>query len=83
MILIRFTIFAQQTHSSARVRRMKNQDGEVQKALELVPVNVRSSVKGHSIIGTNSFLCFFNCCTVYFDNTEILITNKCTPLLHK
>ena len=25
---------------------------------------------------------FFYCCTVHFDNTEILITNKCTPLLH-
>ena len=25
---------------------------------------------------------FFYCCTVHFDNTEILITNKCTSLLH-
>jgi len=22
---------------------------------------------------------FFYCCTVHFDNTEILITKKCTP----
>ena len=27
-------------------------------------------------------LYIFDCCTVHFDNTEILITNKCTPLLH-
>ena len=24
----------------------------------------------------------FYCCTVHFDNTKILIANKCTPLLH-
>jgi len=30
----------------------------------------------------NGNLCNFYCCTVHFDNTEILITNKCTPLLH-
>jgi len=24
----------------------------------------------------------FYCCTVQFDNTDILITNNCTPLLH-
>ena len=24
---------------------------------------------------------FFYCCTVHFNNTEILITNECTPLL--
>ena len=25
---------------------------------------------------------FFYCCTVHFDNTYVLITNKCTSLLH-
>jgi len=39
-----------------------------------------------SLLGENwnvcNFYCFFYCCTVHFDNTEILITNKCTPLLH-
>jgi len=51
VISIRFIFFfAQQTHSPARLRRMKNQDGEAQKTFELVPVNVRSSVKCHRII---------------------------------
>jgi hypothetical protein len=24
----------------------------------------------------------FYCCAVHFDNTKIIFTNKCTPLLH-
>ena len=34
------------------------------------------------VIYINSTNILFYCCTVHFDNTEILISNKCTPLLH-
>jgi hypothetical protein len=28
------------------------------------------------------YTCIYHCCTVHFDKTKILITNKCTTLLH-
>jgi len=31
------------------------------------------------VCSANIAFMFFYCCTVHFDNTEIFITNKCTP----